>query len=85
MIDIDRMNNLAMSDVTNGAMAVIDRLQRLPKETQAVSLAATFLLLSEHWGVDPQRVFAATTNIMNHADGRRPEFKAVARYLREEI
>lgn len=80
----DKLNNVPLRRAANAAMAIIDRAQNIEEGAREAGIAAAFLLLCEHWGTSPQDVFAATTNIMNHADGRRPEFKAVAQYLAEE-
>lgn len=70
----------------SSAMVVIDALQRgYHPEVQAHGIAAAFILLAERFGVDPADLFAKTTNLMNHAEGRRPEFAAVAQYMEKEL
>lgn len=81
----DKLTNANPREVANAAMTVIDRLQTLQAEVQIAGTAATFVLLCEHLGITPSDVFAITTNVMNHAEGRRPEFAAVAQYLENEL
>lgn len=84
--NIDSFSSLPARSGAQAAMRVIDALQGtcLP-ETQAHGIAAAFILLSERWGMSPQEIFEKTTNLMNYAEGRRPEFAAVAEYLENEL
>lgn len=81
----DLFNNAQVRDVSNASMAVITTIQDMQPHVQMAALAATFLLLSDHWKVAPQEAFAAVKNLMNHAEGRRPEFNAVAAYMEAEL
>lgn len=80
---------VASADVRLAAtstMQVLDAIQSIrPREYQITALACSFQLLAERVGLEPQDLFALSTNIMNHADGRRPEFAAVRQYLKEEL
>ena len=67
------------------AMAVINSVQQVPPAVQAHGIAAAFILLAERYGLEPQHLFQRTTNLMNYAEGRRPEFAAVAEYLANEL
>lgn len=66
-------------------MRVIDRIQTLSPAVQLHACAAVFLLVSERFGFEPQDVFSYTNNLMNYAEGRRPEFAAVRAYLENEL
>jgi hypothetical protein len=82
----DLMNNANPRRVANATMAVIDATQRgFQPHEQMLAMAAAFLMLAEHWGMPAQDAFRAVTNIMNDQDGKRPEFGAVARYMKEEL
>ena len=81
----DLFNNANLHQVCLGSMAIIDRIQSEPPHVQMASMAATFLMLCDHWKVKPQEAFTAVTNMMNHAEGRRVEFDAVASYIAEEL
>ena len=50
-----------------------------------MAAAALFVLLAEHWGMDPQDVMTATKNLMIGSEGKRAEFEAVALYLEAEL
>jgi hypothetical protein len=80
------MNNAGPRRVANAAMTVIDRLQiDFKSHEQVMGVAATFLILAEHFGIPAQEIFTATKNLMNGMDGKRPEFAAVMEYVKHEI
>lgn len=81
----DALNAVDVGEVANATMAVIDRIQNMSAETAVAAMAATFLLMCERYDLTPQDAFAVVDNVMNYAEGRRPEFKAVAQYLDEEL
>lgn len=66
-------------------MQVIDSTQRHHAHIQMHAMAASFLLLAEHWGVPAQDLFSATKLLMNSQDGKRPEFAAVSEYIEKEL
>lgn len=84
-MNLDKLTNIPTRQAANATMSIIDCVQRLQPEERPVALAASFLLLAERLDVPAQDLFTYSTNIMNHADGRRPEFKAVADYLENEL
>lgn len=81
----DNLSNIKVRKAANAAMLVIDTMQKLPQEEQIAGLSAAFLLLADRVKMSPQDMFSFTTSIMNHADGRRPEFAAVAQYMDMEL
>ena len=84
-MNVDRLNNLAVLDGAMAAMEVVNALQRHSPEARVVGAAAVFRLLAEHLRLDVQGAMSATSNLMNHADGRRPEFAAVSEYISKEL
>ncbi|MDO8839671.1 MAG: hypothetical protein Q7V31_12160 [Parvibaculum sp.] len=66
-------------------MQVIDGVQDYQPHEQIVALAATFLLLCERWNTDPRDALRITDRIINHAEGKRPEFAAVRDYMEGEL
>lgn len=83
----DMFMNAPVRRSANAAMAVVDALQRgfQPAE-QLHGAAAAFLIIADHWGIPAQDLFSATKNLMNDGDAKlRPEFKAVAMYVKEEL
>lgn len=80
----DTFTNVSLKDAANCSMAVIDRLQKEPAAHQMAAITATFLLACERHGITPGDAFTITKNVMNHAEGRRPEFAAVAMYMENE-
>lgn len=82
----DAFNNANPRRVANTAMAVIDATQRgfAPHE-QAHGIACAFLLLAEHLRIPAQDLFTASKNLMNDTTGKRPEFRAITDYLRNEV
>lgn len=81
----DLMNNADPAAVANATMAVLDRIQHEQPHVQQMAAAALFVLLAEHWGMDPQDVMTATKNLMIGSEGKRAEFEAVALYLEAEL
>jgi len=81
----DQLNSLNVRKAANAAMTVIDAIQDMHPAEQLAGITATFLLLADHQGYTAQDMFSITANIMNHADGRRPEFAAAAQYMKEEL
>jgi hypothetical protein len=85
MIDRDKLMNMAVSDAGRAAMQVVDALQNHRPEAQVVGACAAFLLLAEASGMPAQDLFSATKNLINGAEGKRPEFAAVSMYIELEI
>jgi hypothetical protein len=83
--DRDLLANANVRQTANSTMAIIDRIQSLAPPQQAAGLAAAFILLCERYSLEPQDIFTLTSNIMNHAEGRRPEFLAVRDYMENEL
>lgn len=85
MVNRDHMTNAPIRSVAQATMALIDVNQDKPPEHQLLALGAAFLLMTEHLRVAPADVWGFTNNLMNHAEGRRPEFAAVAAYMEGEL
>ena len=81
----DRMNNVPVIDVARAAMSLLNVAQDLKPEEFVPAYAASFLLVCERYGLKPQEVFTAASNIMNYAQTRRPEFRAVDAFVRKEL
>lgn len=81
----DLFNNVDLGDASRATMALVDVAQDMDAHVAQVAAAALFLLLTEHNHITAQDAFAVTSNVMNHAQGRRPEFEAIAWFLREEF
>ena len=84
-LDRDLFNNASVGAVANCAMAIINVTQDMRPQNQIAALAAAFLLVCERHDMHAPDAFAVITNIMNHAEGRRPEFAAVRQYMEEEL
>lgn len=85
LLNQDDLNNIQVAEAANASMALLLVLQDMPAHTQVASIASMFLLIMERYGFNPQDAFSVINNIMNHAEGRRPEFKAIAQFMREEL
>jgi hypothetical protein len=79
------LNMIPVNEAAVSTMRVIDAVQDLPPEHQVVAITSAFKLLAERFNVAPQDAFTITSNIMNNAEGRRPEFEAVKAYLQHEL
>ena len=80
----DVFGNVPARDSANAAMAVIDALQSFRPEVQLAGLASAFKLAAERVGIRPTDAFTVSGNLMNDVEGRRPEFAAVAEYMKQE-
>lgn len=85
--NLDTFSSANVAEAASMAMRVVDATQRgnPSPEIQAHGIAAAFILLAERFGLQPQEMFAKTTNLMHYAEGRRPEFAAVEAYLQGEL
>lgn len=81
----DQFHSASPALVAEATMRVIDRIQQLPPSVQIHAAAAVFVLLTQRFAIDTQDAFSATSNLMNYAEGRRPEFEAVRAYLENEL
>lgn len=82
----DRFNNLDPSLAARAAMLVISNIQNLQsREAQIHGITAAFVILMERLGLDPQDTVTKTKNLMAWENDRRPEFRAVEQYVKEEL
>ena len=84
-MNTDHLNMAPVGEVARGTMSLVNVLQNMPAHIQVASVTSLFLLLSEFRQVKPQDAFQVASNIMNHADGRRPEFVAARAYMDGEL
>jgi len=78
--------NADLSQAARASMSVIDRLQTYQPGEQIASLAGTFKLMAERFGIDPADAFQAVEHMMRDADRRlTPEFGAVKLYMEGEL
>lgn len=70
-------------------MALLDRLQHMPKEEQVVSAACFFVLLYQRYynahGLSVSELLAMSERLMSDAEGRRKEFRAAELYIDNEL
>lgn len=82
----DRLTNAASAEVAQGAMLVVDTLQRLPSELQPLSLGVAFRFLLDHLRLQPQDVMTLVGNMLEGPDRKRTaEMRAVEMYVQQEI
>ena len=81
----DRVNNAASTLVADTAMRALNAIQNARPEHQILGAAALFTLLIERFGFTPQEIMTRAKNVMNYAEGKRPEFVAIADYMRYEL
>lgn len=84
-IDKDLLANCDRAAGGRAAMEVVTALQKHDPHVQVVGLAAAFKLLTEETKLHVGDVLTYTGNLMNDAEGRRPEFKAVSEYIKNEL
>lgn len=81
----DLLNNARPDRVAQAVVDATDRLQNYQPHEQMMGVCALFLFLADHWGVPAQDVFTATKNLINDADGKRPEFAGIEQYIKKEL
>ena len=83
-LNLDLLNNAAVNTVASAAMEILDRIQSRPAHERMLAVAAVTLTLCEVYRLDRQDLMTAANNLMNHAEGRRPEFAAVRSHAENE-
>ncbi|MGN0008729.1 MAG: hypothetical protein ACI33N_03635 [Desulfovibrionaceae bacterium] len=67
-------------------MSVVDSIQSIPHQgARLMGMACAFLLAAEAANIRIPDMIGMARNCMNTAEGKKPEFKAASRYIREEI
>lgn len=83
--DRDAFVNVNLKEVSRASFSIIDALQSYSAETKVAALCAVFKLYSDFVDMRIPEAFEVVNNIMNHGEGRRPEFKAIESYLEHEM
>lgn len=82
----DLAGNAPLTACAEAAMSVADAIQTTPhKGAQLMGAACALLLLAESSGLPVPDLMGMARNCMHTAQGRRPEFAAVADYINQEI
>ncbi len=81
--------NASRDAAARGTMALLDKLQHMPKEEQVVSAACFFVLLHQHYfkdhGISAAEMLGVASRVMTDAEGRRREFRAAEQYIKNEL
>ena len=80
----DKLTNMSVREAAVGTMQVLVSLQDEQPEKVVAAAAAFFLHACARFGIPANDAIFITTNIINGADGKRPEFKAVEQFMAEE-
>lgn len=81
----DRFNNADLQAVARSSIKTLSALENEPAEVQVAAATALFLTLSQRVGVSPSLLYQGVTNMMNTAEGRRHEFRALDSYVEQEL
>lgn len=82
----DLMGNCSMREAAQCCMATVSAVQTNPDQgSRLMGLACAFLLAAEQSGISVTDMMIYARNCMNDAEGKRPEFAAVADYINKEI
>lgn len=84
-LDTDKLNNIEVKEAANASMEIVNLIQNMAPHVRVVACSVVFCLVCERYKMNPQSAFSVMQHIMNHADGRRPEFAAIRDYLRNEM
>ena len=85
----DQLGNADLERTSRAAFAIIDSIQNqpggiLPGEAVG-AITAAFVLTMEACRLPAHDAIGMARNIMADANGRRPEFKAITDYIKEEV
>lgn len=83
-LNTDLLKSADVKRVAQLAMSILDRVQDHKAHERMLAAAAVTLTLCEVYRLDRQDLMTAVNNIMNFAEGRRPEFKAVRLHAENE-
>lgn len=82
----DLLGNAPLVEAARATMGVANAVQDHPnKGVRLMGIASAFLIASEAAGLPVSDVIGMARNCINTADGKRPEFAAVADYIHNEI
>lgn len=85
MVNRDLFMNAKLHDVSTATMSLVDAVQSAPRHVQLAAFGAAFLLMVDQSGLPMSDVMGAVKNMMNHAEGKRPEFRAAEAYMQHEL
>lgn len=82
----DHLGSVPLVDTATATTAIADTLQRIPNPgVRLGAILCASLLATEASGLPLADCFGTARNIMNHAEGKRPEFLAVSDYYKNEV
>jgi len=86
-VNRDQLNNADPLATARSAFRVLDRLQELEPHLQPMALAWVFVLYCESKDIRPSELMNTVDNIMRDQEdiGWRSHFRAVKRYIKEEL
>ena len=76
--------NADKRETANMAIDMLDKIQDEPKEIQSAGLIVLFKIMVDLYDLNVSEVIGIAGNIMSNIDGKRPEFKAVEEFMRNE-
>lgn len=85
MFNRDTFANVSVQEAATATMSIIDSIQDLGAGVQQAAITAAFLAVTKHNNISPLDAFEITNNVINHAQGKRPEFAAVDMYVEKEL
>ena len=84
----DQLGNADLTRTSTATFGIVDTLQSRPGLLAGEylgAITAAFILTVEESGLSACDVLGLTRNMMADANGRRPEFKAAADYIKQEV
>ena len=83
--DHDVLNMVPARKTSHNTLGVINAVQDHSPEEQVAAIAATFLLMCEHYDIEPRQALTVSSRIINHSEGKYPEFAGVRDYMENEL
>jgi hypothetical protein len=83
----DQLFSMSSNQAQVAAFKLLDRLQRLPKEEQLVSLSMAFLLVCKRYQQSPREMLELSERLITDSlsKGKGDHVRALMEYLKHEL
>jgi hypothetical protein len=83
----DQLFSMSSNQAQVAAFKLLDRLQRMPKHEQMISLAMSFLLICKRYQQSPREMLELSERLVTDSlsKGRGDHVRALMEYLKHEL
>jgi len=83
--NIDRLTCAAPMSIAAAAIQQLSNTQGRTPEQQAMASAVVFIQVCEHLQIPPNDLMTWAKNIQRYQGTRRPEFRALTQFIKEQL